>query len=203
MNLDIKLHKQDLPDEIKFSDKIAIDCEFTGLNVERDRLCLLQISSGENDAHIIQLNKDNYDAPNLKKILGDENIIKLFHFARADLLFIKKYLEVDVKNVHCTKVMSKIARSYSDKHGLKDLIKEVIGIGISKQLQTSDFGGELSDKQLKYCAQDVVYLHKIYASLKKILEREKRIDLYNETIMFINTRVKLDFASFKDDIWSH
>ncbi len=203
MNLDIKLHKQDLPDEIKFSDKIAIDCEFTGLNVERDRLCLLQISSGENDAHIIQLNKDNYDAPNLKKILGDENIIKLFHFARADLLFIKKYLEVDVKNVHCTKVMSKIARSYSDKHGLKDLIKEFIGIDISKQLQTSDFGGELSDKQLKYCAQDVVYLHKIYASLKKILEREKRIDLYNETIMFINTRVKLDFASFKDDIWSH
>ncbi len=203
MNLDIKLHKQDLPDEIKFSDKIAIDCEFTGLNVERDRLCLLQISSGENDAHIIQLNKDNYDAPNLKKILGDENIIKLFHFARADLLFIKKYLELDVKNVHCTKVMSKIARSYSDKHGLKDLIKEFIGIDISKQLQTSDFGGELSDKQLKYCAQDVVYLHKIYASLKKILEREKRIDLYNETIMFINTRVKLDFASFKDDIWSH
>ena len=203
MNLDIKLHKKDLPDEIKFSDKIAIDCEFTGLNVERDRLCLLQISSGENDAHIIQLNKDNYDAPNLKKILGDENIIKLFHFARADLLFIKKYLEVDVKNVHCTKVMSKIARSYSDKHGLKDLIKEFIGIDISKQLQTSDFGGELSDKQLKYCAQDVVYLHKIYASLKKILEREKRIDLYNETIMFINTRVKLDFASFKDDIWSH
>ncbi len=203
MNLDIKLHKQDLPDEIKFSDKIAIDCEFTGLNVERDRLCLLQISSGENDAHIIQLNKDNYDAPNLKKILDDENVIKLFHFARADLLFIKKYLEVDVKNVHCTKVMSKIARSYSDKHGLKDLIKEFIGIDISKQLQTSDFGGELSDKQLKYCAQDVVYLHKIYASLKKILEREKRIDLYNETIMFINTRVKLDFASFKDDIWSH
>ena len=203
MNVDIKLHKQDLPDEIKFSDKIAIDCEFTGLNIERDRLCLLQISSGENDAHIIQLNKDNYDAPNLKKILDDENIIKLFHFARADLLFIKKYLEVDVKNVHCTKVMSKIARSYSDKHGLKDLIKEFIGIDISKQLQTSDFGGELSDKQLKYCAQDVVYLHKIYASLKKILEREKRIDLYNETIMFINTRVKLDFASFKDDIWSH
>ena len=203
MNLDIKLHKQDLPDEIKFSDKIAIDCEFTGLNVERDRLCLLQISSGENDAHIIQLNKDNYDAPNLKKILDDENKIKLFHFARADLLFIKKYLEVDVKNVHCTKVMSKIARSYSDKHGLKDLIREFIGIDISKQLQTSDFGGELSDKQLKYCAQDVVYLHKIYASLKKILEREKRIDLYNETIMFINTRVKLDFASFKDDIWSH
>ena len=203
MNLDIKLHKQDLPDEISFSDKIAIDCEFTGLNIARDRLCLLQISSGNNDAHIIQLNKDNYNAPNLKKILADEKINKLFHFARADLLFIKKYLEVDVKNVNCTKIMSKIARSYSDKHGLKDLIKEFIGVDISKQLQTSDFGGELSDKQLKYCAQDVIYLHKIYASLKNILEREKRMFLYSETIKFINTRVELDFASFKEDIWSH
>ena len=203
MNLDIKLHKQDLPDEIAFSDKIAIDCEFTGLNIERDRLCLLQISSGQNDAHIIQLDKDNYNAPNLKNILNDEKIGKLFHFARADLLFIKKYLGVDIKNVNCTKIMSKIARSYSDRHGLKDLIKEFIGIDISKQLQTSDFGGELTDKQLKYCAQDVVYLHKIYQSLKKILERENRIDLYQNTIKFINTRVELDFASFKEDIWSH
>jgi ribonuclease D len=203
MNLDIKLHKQDLPDEITFSDKIAIDCEFTGLNIERDRLCLLQISSGQNDAHIIQLDKDNYNAPNLKNILNDEKIGKLFHFARADLLFIKKYLGVDIKNVNCTKIMSKIARSYSDRHGLKDLIKEFIGIDVSKHLQTSDFGGELTDKQLKYCAQDVVYLHKIYQSLKKILERENRIDLYQNTIKFINTRVELDFASFKEDIWSH
>ena len=203
MNLDIKLHKEDLPDEINFSDKIAIDCEFTGLNIERDRLCLLQISSGNNDAHIIQLNKDNYHAPNIKKILNDQSINKLFHFARADLLFIKKYLKVDVKNVDCTKIMSKIARSYSDKHGLKDLIKEFIGIDVSKQLQTSDFGGDLTDKQLKYCAQDVIFLHKIYDSLKKILIREKRIDLYSDTIKFINTRVELDFASFKEDIWSH
>jgi ribonuclease D len=203
MNLDIKLHKQDLPDEIKFSDKIAIDCEFTGLNIQRDRLCLVQISSGQNDAHIIQLDKDNYNAPNLTNILNNERINKLFHFARADLLFIKKYLRVDVKNINCTKIMSKIARSYSDKHGLKDLIKEFIGIDVSKQLQTSDFGGELTDKQLKYCAQDVVYLHKIYNHLKKILEREKRINLYESTIKFINTRVELDFASFKEDIWSH
>ena len=203
MNLDIKLHKEDLPDEIKFSDKIAIDCEFTGLNIERDRLCLLQISSGQNDAHIIQLDRDSYNAPNLKKILVDENINKLFHFARADLLFIKKYLGVDIKNVDCTKIMSKIARSYTDKHGLKDLIKEFVGIDVSKQLQTSDFGGELTDKQLKYCAQDVVYLHKIYDALIRILERENRIDLYKKTIKFINTRVDLDFASFKEDIWSH
>ncbi len=203
MNLDIKLHKQDLPDEIKFSDKIAVDCEFTGLNIERDRLCLIQISSGKSDAHIIKLDKNNYNAPNLKNILNDKNINKMFHFARADLLFIKKYLKVDVKNVNCTKIMSKIARSYTDKHGLKDLVKEFIGVDISKQLQTSDFGGELSDKQLKYCAQDVVYLHQIYESLKNILERENRIDLYNKAIEFINMRVELDLASFKEDIWSH
>ena len=203
MTLDIKLHKKDLPDEISFSDKIAIDCEFTGLNIERDRLCLLQISSGNNDAHIIQLDKEKYNAPNLKKILINKDINKLFHFARADLLFIKKYLKIDVENVNCTKIMSKIARGYSDKHGLKDLVKEFIGIDVSKQMQTSDFGGELSEKQLKYCAQDVVYLHKIYESLKKILQREKRMDLYNKTVKFINTRVDLDFASFKEDIWSH
>ena len=200
---DIKLHKIDLPDEIVFSDKIAIDCEFTGLNIERDRLCLLQISSGKNDAHIIQLDKENYNAPNLKKTLENKKINKLFHFARADLLFIKKYLGVDIENVNCTKIMSKIARGYSDKHGLKDLIKEFIGIDVSKQLQSSDFGGELSEKQLKYCAQDVIYLHKIYESLKKILVRENRIEIYEKTIKFINTRVDLDFASFTDDIWSH
>ncbi len=203
MNIDIKLHKKDLPDEIVFSDKIAIDCEFTGLNIERDRLCLLQISSGKNDAHIIQFDKENFNAPNLKKILENKKIVKLFHFARADLLFIKKYLGVDIENVNCTKIMSKIARSYSDKHGLKDLIKEFVGIDVSKQLQSSDFGGELSEKQLKYCAQDVIYLHKIFDSLKKILERENRIEIYEKTIKFINTRVDLDFASFKDDIWSH
>ncbi len=203
MNLDIKLHQKDLPAEMKFSDTIAIDCEFTGLNIERDRLCLVQISSGNNDAHIIQLDKENYDAPNLKSVLKDKNINKIFHFARADLLFIKKNLNIDVLNVNCTKIMSKIARGYSDKHGLKDLVKEFIGIDISKQLQTSDFGGKLTDKQLKYCAQDVLYLHKIQFALKKILEREKRLDLYNKTIKFINTRVELDYASFKDDIWSH
>ena len=203
MNLDIKLHKEDLPDQIYFEDKIAIDCEFMGLNVERDRLCLVQISSGKNDAHIIQLNKDKYNAPNLKKLLIDEKINKIFHFARADLLFIKKYLDINVHNISCTKIMSKIARSYTDKHGLKDLIKEFINIDVSKQLQTSDFGGDLSKKQLQYCANDVVYLHKIYEGLKKIIIRENRIDLYNQTIKFIPTRVELDLALFNEDIWSH
>ena len=203
MNLDIRLHKKDLPEEIKLSDKIAVDCEFTGLNFERDRLCLVQLSTGENDAHIIQLDQNNYDAPNLKNILKNKKINKLFHFARADLLFIKKNLGIDVENINCTKIMSKLARGYSDRHGLKDLIKEFIGIDISKQLQSSDFGGELTDKQLKYCAQDVLYLHKIFDSLEKILIRENRFDLYYKTIKFINTRVELDFASFKEDIWSH
>ena len=203
MNIDIKLHKEDLPDQLSLGDNIAVDCEFMGLNVERDNLCLVQISSGKNDAHIIQLNRDNYNAPNLKKILENTNISKIFHFARADLLFIKKYLNVEVENVHCTKIMSKLARSYSDKHGLKDLIKEFTGNDISKSMQSSDFGGDLSEKQLQYCAKDVIYLHKIFGSLEKILIREKRFHLYTDTIKFIHSRVNLDLASFSSDIWSH
>ena len=203
MNLDIKLHKEDLPDQLVLSDKIAVDCEFMGLNVERDRLCLVQISTGKNDAHIVKLNRETYNAPNLIKALKDKNINKIFHYARADLLFIKKYLNVDVQNVNCTKIMSKIARSYSEKHGLKDLIKEFTGNDISKNLQSSDFGGDLSEKQLQYCAKDVVFLHKIFYCLEKILIREKRDKLYYETIKFVNTRVNLDIASFTSDIWSH
>ena len=203
MNADIKLHERDLPDQINLGDKIAVDCEFMGLNFERDKLCLVQISSGKNDAHIIKLDRNKYDAPNLKKIFLDKKINKIFHFARADMTFIKKYLKVSVENVSCTKIMSKIARSYSDKHGLKDLIKEFIGIDVSKQLQTSDFGGELSEKQLQYCANDVIYIHKIFEGLQKILLREKRMDLYENTIKFIHTRVELDLSSYSEDIWSH
>ena len=203
MNIDIKLHREDLPDQLSLGDNISVDCEFMGLNVERDRLCLVQISSGKNDAHIIKLNRENYNAPNLKKILEDKSINKIFHFARADLLFIKKYLNVRVENVNCTKIMSKIARSYSDKHGLKDLVKEFTGNDISKNLQTSDFGGDLTEKQLNYCAKDVIYLHEIYNGLMKILLREKRDRLYKEAIKFIHSRVDLDLASFTTDIWSH
>ena len=203
MNLDIKLHKGDLPDQIDLSDNIAVDGEFMGLNVERDKLCLIQISTGNMDAHIVQLDRETYNAPNLKKILYDKKINKIFHYARADLLFIKKYLKVDVQNINCTKIMSKLARSYSDKHGLKDLIKEFTGNDISKNLQSSDFGGNLTDKQLQYCAKDVIYLHEIYNSLKRILIREDRIQLYDEAVKFINCRVNLDLASFTSDIWSH
>ncbi len=203
MNIDIKLHKEDLPEHLTLGDNIAVDCEFMGLNVERDTLCLVQISTGKNDAHIIKLNRETYDAPNLKRILIDKSINKIFHFARADLLFIKKYLKINVENINCTKLMSKLARSYSDKHGLKDLVKEFTGKDISKNLQSSDFGGELSEKQLQYCANDVLYLHKVYQSLNKILIREKRNELYNNAIKFIHTRVDLDLASFTSDIWSH
>ena len=203
MKIDIKLHKDDLPDQLVLSDNIAVDCEFMGLNVERDKLCLVQISTGNKDAHIVKLNRDTYNAPNLKKILEDKKINKIFHYARADLLFIKKYLRANVQNINCTKLMSKLARSYSDKHGLKDLIKEFTGEDISKNLQSSDFGGELSEKQLQYCAKDVIYLHKIYKNLKDILVREKRDILYDEAINFIQCRVNLDLASFTSDIWSH
>ena len=203
MSSNIKLHEEDLPAEINLGDKIAVDSEFTGLDLNRDRLCLIQLSSGKNDAHIIKLNKNNYNSPNLKKILNDQKVKKIFHYARADYAFIKKYLGVEIENIECTKIMSKIGRSYSDKHGLKDLIKEFIGIDISKQLQSSDFGGDLSDKQLSYCANDVLYLIKIYDSLTKILKRENRLDLYNESKIFLKTRVNLDLASFKEDIWSH
>ena len=205
MQIDIKLHQNDLPDEIKLDDNksLAIDSEFSGLNVNRDKLYLVQISSGNNDAHIIQLNRENYNAPNLKRLLIDKNIEKIFHFARADMTFIKKYLDVDVQNVSCTKIMSKLARSYSDKHGLKDLVKEFLGIEISKQQQSSDFGGKLSEKQLRYCANDVIYLHKIFSNLKEILIRENRYELYTKAISCIQTRVDLDLALFTEDIWSH
>ena len=203
MNLDIKLHKHDLPDDLKLGNTIAVDCEMGGLNIKRDPLCLVQISAGNSDAHIIQLDRSNYKAPNLFKILEDRKVKKIFHFARADLTFISYYLKINVQNINCTKIKSKLARTYTDRHSLKDLIKEFVGIDVSKQHQTSDFGGELSQAQLKYCANDVIYLHKINDALDKILIRENRMKLYEDTIKFIQTRVDLDLASFKEDIWSH
>ncbi|MDC1159893.1 ribonuclease D [Candidatus Pelagibacter sp.] len=203
MNIDIKLHKDDLPEDLVLGNIIAVDGEFMGLNVKRDPLCLIQISSGNSDAHIIQLNRSSYDAPNLKKILSDKKIKKIFHYGRADLAHIKHYLKIDVENTLDTKIASKLARSYSDQHSLKTLIKEFINIDVSKQFQSSDFGGELSSAQLKYCANDVLYLHKIHEELEKILIRENRIDLYRECLKFLKIRVNLDLASFKDDIWSH
>ena len=203
MKLDIKVHKDDLPDDLNLGNIIAVDCEMGGLNVKRDPLCLIQISSGKSDAHIIKIDRNTYKAPNIVKILQDENVKKIFHFARADLAFINFYFKIKPKNIDCTKIKSKLSRTYSDKHGLKDLIKEFVGVDISKQFQSSDFGGELSQAQIKYCANDVLYLHKINDALTKILKREKRFHLYEECLKFINTRVNLDLASFSDDIWSH
>jgi len=203
MSINIKLHKNDLPDDLNLGNVIAVDGEFMGLNVRRDPLCLIQISTGNADAHIIQLDRTNYNAPNLSKVLTNETITKIFHYGRADIAHIKYYLKINTINILDTKIASKLARSYSDNHSLKTLIKEFINIDISKQFQTSDFGGKLSEAQLKYCANDVIYLHKIHGELIKILEREKRIDLYKKCLKFLNTRVDLDLALFKDDIWAH
>ena len=203
MNIDIKLHKGDLPDDLKLGNLIAVDGEFMGLNVRRDPLCLIQISSGNSDAHIVQFDRKNYNAPNLTKILNDDKITKIFHYGRADMAHIKYYLNTNTNNILDTKIASKLARSYSDSHSLKTLIKEFANVDVSKQFQSSDFGGKLSDAQLKYCANDVIYLHKIHDELIKILKREKRVDLYKECLKFLNTRVDLDLALFKDDIWSH
>ena len=203
MNNNIQLHKGDMPENLNLGNRIAVDGEFMGLNVRRDPLCLIQLSSGNSDAHIVQFNRDKYEAPNLIKILSDEKITKLFHFSRADLAHIKYYLKTETKNVLDTKIASKLARSYSDNHSLKTLIKEFVNVDISKQFQSSDFGGELSQAQLKYCANDVIYLHKIHDELYKILERENRVKLYEDCLKFLKTRVDLDLALFKDDIWSH
>ena len=203
MNIDIKLHKSDLPDDLDLGNVIAVDGEFMGLNVKRDPLCLVQISSGNSDAHIIQLDRSTYKAPNLVKILSDEKITKIFHFGRADMAHIKYYLKTDTNNILDTKIASKLARSYSDSHSLKTLIKEFINIDISKQFQNSDFGGELTTAQLKYCANDVIYLHKIHDELIKILDRENRTELYKKCLKFLKTRIDLDLALFKDDIWAH
>ena len=203
MSNNIKLHKNDLPDDLKLGNVLAVDGEFMGLNVRRDPLCLIQISSGNSEAHIVQFDRDNYKAPNLIKVLNDENITKIFHYGRADIAHIKYYLKVDTNNILDTKIASKLARSYSDSHSLKTLIKEFANVDVNKQFQSSDFGGELSPSQLKYCANDVIYLHKIHDELQKILERENRIKLYQDCLKFLKTRVDLDLALFKDDIWSH
>ena len=203
MSNNIQLHKNDLPDDLELGNIIAVDGEFMGLNVRRDPLCLIQISSGNSDAHIIQFDRENYKAPNLVNILSNEKIVKIFHYGRADIAHIKYYLKTDTNNILDTKIASKLARSYSDNHSLKTLIKEFINVDISKQFQNSDFGGNLTPAQLKYCANDVIYLHKIHMELQKILERENRINLYNDCLKFLKTRVDLDLALFKDDIWSH
>ena len=202
--MDIKIHNDDLPSDLDLGNEIACDCEAMGLEPKRDPLTLVQISTGNNDCHIIKLNRKEYKAVNLVKILTNQKINKIFHFARFDVAALQHFLKVDVRNIYCTKIASKIARTYTDKHGLKDLVKEIIGIDMSKQLQSSDWGAEkLTEKQLKYAATDVIYLHQLKKELNKILIRENRMELLDKCLKFIKTRVDLDLSDYKNDIFSH
>ena len=200
------LYQGDIPTNIKFADSVAVDTEAMGLKNSRDRLCLVQISSGDNSSHLIQLGAEfGYAAPNLKSLLKDNSILKIFHYARFDLAIIKKYLGVLPTKIYCTKIASKLARTYTDKHGLRELCKELLNIEISKQQQSSYWGGsKLSKNQIKYASNDVLYLHQIKKELDIILEREKRFHLLSPILKFLPTRVKLDLQGWENlDIFSH
>ena len=202
---EIFFHKNDLPSEIEFKDSVAVDSETLGLRPERDPLCLVQLSSGDGNAHLVQLDRDNYDASNLKKILTDKNCLKIFHFARFDVAVFKRYLDIDCQPICCTKIASKLVRTYTDKHGLKDLCKETLNIDLSKQQQTSNWGAEeLTDDQKRYAASDVIYLHDIKSKLDEQLVKMNRQNIANECFSFIKTRVDLDLKGWPDiDIFSH
>ena len=197
-------YKNDLPVDLKFSNCIAIDTETMGLDFRRDRLCLVQISDGDDFAHLVQIKK-NTIYPNLSKVLMDDKIKKIFHFARFDLAAIQKHMGIFCKNIYCTKIASKLIRTYTDKHGLKELCKELINVDISKQKQSSDWGNKkLSHDQLKYAASDVLYLHKIKYELDIILEREGRKELAEKLFKFIGTRAFLDLNGWNEpDIFDH
>ena len=198
------LYKNDLPDGLKFSNIIAIDTETMGLDFKRDRLCLVQICNGDNHAHLVQiLEGQNY--PNLSKLLKNDNIKKIFHYARFDLAAIQKHLNIFCENIYCTKIASKLTRTYTDKHGLKELCKELLKVDISKQQQSSDWGDDnLTDDQLKYAASDVLYLHELKIKLDKLLKRENRELLAENIFKFIGTRAYLDLNGWNSpDIFDH
>jgi len=201
----ITLHKGDLPKGLKFGSSVAIDTETMGLNPARDRLCLLQLSIGDGNAHLVQFAPNQYDAPNLKAMLQDRSIMKIFHFGRFDIAAIRAYLGVDCTPVYCTKIASKLARTFTDKHGLKDICKELLGVEISKQQQTSDWGAEtLSEEQLAYAASDVLHLHKLREKLDQMLEREGRLHLAQAAYDFLPSRAQLDLEGWADvDIFAH
>ena len=201
----IFFHKNDLPANVIFSKSVAIDTETMGLNIHRDRLCVLQISGGDGNAHIVQFEQNKYDAPNLKKILSDDSIEKIFHFARFDLASIKHYLHVTIKNIYCTKIASRLIRTYTDSHGLKSICEELLGVEISKKQQSSDWGNvEITEKQLEYAASDVLYLHALKEKLNKMLIRENRFEIFQSCVNFLPTRVELDLQNFASiDIFTH
>jgi ribonuclease D len=198
------LYKNDLDDGIVFKGNVAIDTEAMGLDPARDRLCLIQIFDGETDCHMVQFENSNTESPNLIKLLNDENIQKIFHYARFDMAALRHALKIDVKNVYCTKIASKIARTYTNNHGLKDLCKELLGVEISKKQQSSDWGNSnLSKEQIAYAANDVIYLHQIKNKLDEMLVREDRQLLVNACLSFLPTRVELDLRGWENDIFSH
>ncbi len=201
----IILHKGDLPANVTFGDSVAVDTETMGLNPHRDRLCVVQLSAGDGVCHLVQLPKGQYDAPNLKKVLGDPAVTKIFHYARFDLAIIEKFLGVVCTPVYCTKVVSKLVRTYGDSHGLKALCRELLGVEISKQQQMSDWGGdELSADQQQYAASDVLYLHQLRDILDRRLAREGRTELAHACFEFLPTRSRLDLAGWPEvDIFSH
>lgn len=201
----IKVHRGDLPAGLSFPEGVAIDTETLGLNPHRDRLCLVQLSNGDGTAHLVQFDGRNYSAPRLKALLADPALLKIFHFARFDIAVLKQYLGVETTPIYCTKIASKLARTYTDRHGLKDLVGELLGVELSKQQQSSDWGAtKLSESQLAYAANDVLHLHAVKAKLDMMLAREGRGDLAQSAFSFLPTRARLDLAGFEqDDIFAH
>jgi ribonuclease D len=201
----IKLYQGDLPDGLNLGPIVSIDTETLGLNPFRDRLCLAQLSSGDGVCHAVQFAAGEYAAPNLKKMLADPGTTKLFHFARFDIAMFRRWLGVDCKPIYCTKIASKLVRTYTDRHGLKDLVREILGVDISKEQQSSDWGAaDLTEKQLAYAAGDVAYLHQLKTALDKMLEREGRTHLAKACFDFLPSRAELDLAGWDEiDIFAH
>lgn len=201
----IKLHKNDLPDGLDLGPVVAIDSETLGLNPFRDRLCLVQLSSGDGTAHAVQFAPGHFAAPNLKRMLADPKVLKLFHYARFDMGMFRRYLEVMTAPVYCTKIASKLVRTYTDRHGLKDLVRELLGVDLSKEQQSSDWGApELTEKQLAYAASDVAHLHRLKDVLDGMLEREGRTALTRACFDFLPARVDLDLGGWSElDIFAH
>jgi ribonuclease D len=201
----MKLHQNDLPDGLDLGPVVAIDTETLGLNPFRDRLCLAQMTGGDGVCHMVQFAAGQYAAPNLKRMLADPKVLKLFHFARFDIAMFRRWLGVDCKPVYCTKIASKLVRTYTDKHGLKDLVRELLGVELSKEQQSSDWGArELSEKQLAYAANDVAHLHQLKDALDAMLAREGRTDLAQACFDFLPSRAELDLAGWDEvDIFAH
>jgi ribonuclease D len=201
----IKVHKADLPTHVELGPVVAIDTEAMGLHPRRDKLCLVQLSGGDGNAHLVQIDRTTFQAPRLKAMLEDRNTLKVFHYARFDVAMLKHYLDADVNSLYCTKIASKLSRTYTDKHGLKDIVKEMLGIDLSKQQQSSDWGAPmLSDAQKQYAALDVIYLHEIKARFDQMLQREGRVDLAKACFEFVPVRARLDLAGWtEEDVFAH